>query len=430
MNGSVTGSECIAGESGGFVVAGGFSGAAVFGAETFKTAGETWVFIARYDASRTLQWVKVVPGVASGARGLALAADGSGDLLATGEFSGAASFGTTTLTSAGSSDAWLARLSGTGDWRWAKRAGGAAEDYGRGIAADASGYATSGSFNGVATQFFGAGALTSAGGCDVYAAKFRWDDSPAWLQRIGGSSDEEGAKISATRDGAWVLAGSFAGTISFGSHTQTSGGARDMMIARLRADGTPGWLAGAMGGAGDDVGYACATDLLGNVFFAGSFVTAAPFGYDVAVSATSSTAPGQAEIVWGKIHATSEPNEDSDGDGQPNAAELNSGTDPLNAGSSLRFTQFSPARFGRLLLWRQEISELHDEKRKLANAESTSPVLDQSGQKHLILLGTTDVAFTLIPDRSLYTKRHQGRYHAVIQHGRRVGIIKIWHRNR
>jgi hypothetical protein len=43
--------------------------------------------------------------------------------------------------------------------------------------------------------------------------------------------------------------------------------------------------------------------------------------------------------VWGKIHPTSEPHEDTDGDGQPNAAELNSDTDPLDPASSLRITQ-------------------------------------------------------------------------------------------
>jgi hypothetical protein len=196
----------------------------------------------------------------------------------------------------------------------------------------------SGSFSGTQTQIFGAGALNSSGGRDVYAASFDWSDKPRWLQRLGGPSDDEGAEISASADGGFVLAGSFSGTMTLGQHTQTSGGARDMMIARLQADGTPHWLAGAMGGGADDVSYACAADAVGNVFFAGFFSTGAPFGYDVAVSPTSGTAPGQAEIVWGKIHATSEPHEDTDGDGQSNAAELNSQTNPLDPASSLRIT--------------------------------------------------------------------------------------------
>lgn len=354
-SGSVISSECIADGSGGFIVCGGFSGTAVFGAQTMSTGGgELWAFIARYNSARVPQWITAIPGTSSAARGLAFAQDGSGDVLATGQFSGSATFGTTTITSAGDTDAWLGRMTSAGGWRWVKQAGGVGEDHGRGVVATPSGYATSGSFNGTGTPIFGAGALSSLGGRDVYVAKFDWNDTPQWLQRLGGSSDDEGAEISATPDGGFVLCGSFAGSITFGAHTQTSGGARDLMVARLFADGSPHWLAGTMGGAGDDVGYACAADAQGNAFFAGFYSTIAPFGYDVAVSPTKDTAPGQAEIVWGKIHATSEPNEDTDGDGQTNAAELTAQTDPLNNASSLRITQFVNS-FGTISLSWQSV---------------------------------------------------------------------------
>jgi hypothetical protein len=352
MSGSVISSECTADGTGGFIVVGSFSGTTVFGGQMVTSgADETWAFLARYNASRGLQWLKVVPGAGSAARGVAFAADGSNDVLATGEFRGSVSFATTTLSSAGDSDAWLARLTSAGDWRWAKQAGGPGEDSGRGIAATPSGYATSGSFRGAGTPVFSAGTLNSLGGRDLYVAQFDCKGEPQWLQRLGGTSDDEGAEISAMPDGGIVLAGSFVGTIRFGQHTQTSGGARDMMVARLHADGTPHWLAGTMGGGADDVGYACAADARGNVFLAGSFSTAAPFGYDVAISATSATAPGQAEIVWGKIHPTSEPYEDTDGDGQSNAAELNSDTDPLDSLSSLRITHFTRAAGRATVEW-------------------------------------------------------------------------------
>ncbi len=351
-SGSVITSECIADGSGGFIVCGGFSGTAVFGSQTVSTgAGELWAFIARYNSASVLQWMRAIPGTSSAARGLALAQDGSGDVIATGQFSSSATFGATTIASVGDTDAWLGRMSSAGGWRWVKQAGGVGEDYGRGVATTPSGYATSGSFNGVNTPIFGAGTLSSLGGRDVYVARFDWNDTPQWLRRLGGSSDDEGAEISGMPDGGFVMCGSFAGSMTFGPHTQTSGGARDLMVARLFPDGSPHWLAGTMGGAGDDVGYACASDAQGNAFFAGFYSTIAPFGHDVAVSPTKDTAPGQAEIVWGKIHATSEPNEDTDGDGQPNAAELASGTDPLNPAQSLRVTQFTNSSGSVTLSW-------------------------------------------------------------------------------
>jgi hypothetical protein len=197
------------------------------------------------------------------------------------------------LKSAGESDAWLGRVTSNGTWRWVRQAGGLGEDYGRGITATATGYATSGSFRGTGTPLYGAGTLNSSGGRDVFVAKFDWNDSPQWLQRLGGSTDDEGAEISAMPDGGLVVCGSFTGTITFGQHTQTSGGARDVMVARLHLDGTPHWLAGTLGGAGEDVGHACAADARGNVFFGGYYSTAAAFGYDVAVSPTMNTAPGR-----------------------------------------------------------------------------------------------------------------------------------------
>jgi hypothetical protein len=189
----------------------------------------------------------------------------------------------------------------------------------------------------------------------VFVAKFDWNDSPQWLQRLGGATDDEGAEISAMPDGGLVICGSFTGMMTFGQHTQTSGGARDMLVARLHPDGTPHWLAGTLGGAGEDVGHACAADSRGNVFFGGYYSTAAAFGYDVAVSSTMNTAPGQAEIVWGKIHPTSEPHEDTDGDGQPNAAELNSQTDPLDPASSLRITQIIRKALTATVSWQSVI---------------------------------------------------------------------------
>jgi hypothetical protein len=112
-SGTVISSECIGDNTGGFVVSAHSRARRRSGAQTLQTgAGETWAFLARYNASRVLQWVRTVPANSSAARGVALAGDGSGDVLATGDFAGSGSFGAQTLMSAGNSDAWLARLSG------------------------------------------------------------------------------------------------------------------------------------------------------------------------------------------------------------------------------------------------------------------------------------------------------------------------------
>ena len=60
--------------------------------------------------------------------GLAVASDGSGGCLVTGVFKSTVSFGTTSLTSAGDSDAFVMGVSGAGAVEWALRAGGTGVD--------------------------------------------------------------------------------------------------------------------------------------------------------------------------------------------------------------------------------------------------------------------------------------------------------------
>lgn len=308
--GSVLASECVPDEAGGWWVAGSFTGTARFGQQTLVSGtGELRPFIARYSTDRTCTWVSTGSASSCAVRGLAVSRDGSGDLLATGQFSGAATLGAASLISAGSSDIWLARLDGkTGVWKWARTAGGAGEDYGRGVVATASGYAVSGVISGAALPFFGhTGPAAPPGGRDVYVARFNWADQMQWSQALGGPGDDEGAEISAFADESVVVCGSFAGTMRFAGHTQTSGGARDLLIAAIGPDGSARWIAGSAGGGGDDVGFAVATDTAGRTYFAGFFSAIAAFGYDVALSPVRESAPNQQDIVFGMISPASEP---------------------------------------------------------------------------------------------------------------------------
>jgi hypothetical protein len=64
-------------------------------------------------------------------------ADGSS--IVTGYFQGTATFGSTTLTSAGNYDVFVAKLDASGDYEWATQAGGTNSDYGYGVSVLADG---------------------------------------------------------------------------------------------------------------------------------------------------------------------------------------------------------------------------------------------------------------------------------------------------
>ena len=84
---------------------GSYSGSKTFGTKAHKASGGTDVFVARLDTSSG-KYLAAVSGGGTGSDTSAdLHADGSGNLYATGSFSGTATFGSTTLTS-GKSFVW------------------------------------------------------------------------------------------------------------------------------------------------------------------------------------------------------------------------------------------------------------------------------------------------------------------------------------
>jgi hypothetical protein len=120
------------------------------------------------DSGGNFLWAKRAGGT-SGGKGWGIAVDSSGNTYITGNFSGTAEFGATTLTSAGGGDIYVAKVDSGGNFLWAKHVGGTRHDSGNGIAVDSSGkpYIT-GEFQGAV---FGATTLTSAGSYDVFIWK-------------------------------------------------------------------------------------------------------------------------------------------------------------------------------------------------------------------------------------------------------------------
>ncbi len=125
-------------------MAGEFNAYAIFGALSVVTSGTNEVFVACYDSTGTPLWVKSAGGLqADRARGINFSGD---KLYITGQFGGEATFGTSTITAADSSDIFIAALNTAGDFLWATSVGGPADNLetfgyesGTAICAEASG---------------------------------------------------------------------------------------------------------------------------------------------------------------------------------------------------------------------------------------------------------------------------------------------------
>jgi len=300
--GSDAGWDVAVDANGNAYITGWFSGTATFGSTTLTGQGGLDVFVAKLSTSGAWQWAKSAGGT-SGGYGTDVAVDANGNAYITGYFMGTATFGNTTLTSQGNRDVFVAKLSTSGAWQWATSAGGTDLDEGCGVAVDPSGntYIT-GTFYDAAT--FGTTNLTSQGSYDVFVAKLTTNGAWQWAVSAGGTDFEEGRDVAVDGNGNVYIFGTFYDWALFGSTNLTSYGGYDVFVAKLTTNGGWQWARSAGGTGGDDGGGA-AVDGNGNVYIIGYFHLTATFGsttltsqggYDVFVAKLSTSGAWQ----WAK----------------------------------------------------------------------------------------------------------------------------------
>ena len=211
-----------------------FGGSITFAATTLPTFGGTDIFIAKYDPNGTFLWARHA-GSSNTDFGRRIATDGSGDSVIVGSFQSMAVFGSTTLSSAGSFDVFVAKYDTNGSLLWGNRAGGTDEDRGTSVALDNSGnFSITGSFR--ATADFGSTMLTSVGANDIFVAKYDASGNVLWAGRAGDATpiDDADYGFGVTVDdvGSSFVTGKFQGTAGFGSEILTSLGGEDIFVAK------------------------------------------------------------------------------------------------------------------------------------------------------------------------------------------------------
>lgn len=202
--------------------------------------------------------------------GTDVAVDGSGNTFVTGYYTSSASFGTNTLSSAGIDDVFLAKLNTSGTYQWAVSGGGSNSDRALSVKADAAGnsYIT-GYFYGTAT--FGSNTLTAAGTQDVFIAKYDAAGNCLWAKKAGGAGADIGNGITVDNSGNVIVTGEFVGTATFGSSTLVSmNGTTDVFTTKLDAAGNFLWA--EKGSASQtDRGIDVDCDAAGNIYITGQF---------------------------------------------------------------------------------------------------------------------------------------------------------------
>ena len=172
------------------------------------------MFIAKFNANGVHQWSQGYEATINETMA-AVAVDGLGNVVVTGDFKGTLDLGWGNLVSPENADAFIAKFNASGAHIWSYDFGGLEDEEGLAIAADASGNVTvTGCFE--ETADFGGGGLVSAGGNDVWVASFDANGLHQWSMGFGGVDNDRGRGIALDGLGNPIVVGSFQDIVNFG----------------------------------------------------------------------------------------------------------------------------------------------------------------------------------------------------------------------
>jgi hypothetical protein len=273
-----------------------------FGGGTLNgPAGTPIAFLAKYGPTGTHLWSKVFGSNTNEPAGQAVAMDASGNVVVAGKFDGTVDFGGGGLATAGSTDVFVGKYAAAnGAYVWARRLGGTGPDVARAVRLDTAGdVVVAGSFNGAVD--FGGGTLTSAGGTDGFVAKYSGTDgSHFWSKQLGGPGEDYARAVAL--DLNVVVAGEFTGTASFEGGNLTAGGGSDGFVSSF-LDPHPGLCGNGTLDAGEqcDSGPCCSSTCQFQT--AGTVCRAAAGACDEAetCSGSASTCPADVLVAAGTV---------------------------------------------------------------------------------------------------------------------------------
>jgi len=232
--GSSSGHGVAADQQGNCYVGGYASGNSSFGGQKLTTPTGHDILVAKFDAQGNLGWLHEGHGSAN-AMIHEITADNAGNVWASGMFQGELKLGNRTVSNKGQHDLLLTSFDSTGKRLWTKTAGGAAIDYGLGIATDGQGNSfLTGSFTG-RVEFEGTPRESSTTASDIMIVKYDRSGTLRGFQQAGSDRTDHAYTIVSDSQGNLYLSGACSGTAKFGRHSIPNRGSNDIFLAKLRA---------------------------------------------------------------------------------------------------------------------------------------------------------------------------------------------------
>lgn len=242
--------------SGDIAIAGDFNGTVDFGdgprTTTTSGPGTEDAFILVLDTDGNFRWVRTFGGPERDTV-YDIGFDTTGNLLATGQFTGTINVGGSTLVSQGGTDVFVARFSATGS-HLASRAFGGPGTLDAAFTLEVAGASTyiGGTYRGAAS--FGSFSSTSVNnGADAFIVRLSTTSlNPVHARFFGGTNEDRVLSLAADSSLRVTAVGAFGGSVDFGNAVPVaSNGGLDGFVLGTNSDLTYRW-ARTFGGTGND----------------------------------------------------------------------------------------------------------------------------------------------------------------------------------
>lgn len=218
-------------------VVGGFVGTKTFGNSTITSAGQQDIFVVKYDAAGNFLYVQQA-GSNLNDRADGIAYGNDNHMYLTGEFRDHCAFGLDTLNNNGGpngKDIFVARLSKSGTWKWAKKAGSnGGDDRGMGICVNNQGNVfVSGQISGIAK--FGGDIELDTQGDSIQGFVAAIDTLGKWRWSIpcGGQLVDRVADVDCDDECNVYFTGYYDGAMSFQSLSVSAVGGKEIFTGKI-----------------------------------------------------------------------------------------------------------------------------------------------------------------------------------------------------
>ncbi|WP_026461506.1 T9SS type A sorting domain-containing protein [Adhaeribacter aquaticus] len=263
-------------------VTGSFTGTITIGGQPKTSSGSYDIFVAKYNAAGSLQWVQYGGG-AEDDQAFDIAVDAWGNVYVTGKYKNSATFGSTSVKNNNNSfTLFVTKYDPFGNVQWVTGGDGLGMAISNAIAVDKNGnsYVT-GSFT--TTTKFGDYTLTNnTGSKDIFIVSFNPSGIPRWSIKAGSTDTDgnnrivdEGKSIAVDKDDNVFVTGFFASKATFSSNDlaknsvalSTSSNPSDIFIAKYNSNGALQW-AKAVGEVtkNEENHFGVTTDETGNAY--------------------------------------------------------------------------------------------------------------------------------------------------------------------